>query len=133
MYALVRHLTLAALFVLLASSAHAQTPTTFTYQGRLQDAGTAANGHYVFRVTPYNAASGGVPLAPPFETAPATVLDGIFTTVLDFGTTVFTGAPVWLQIEVRPSSGSFELLAPRQAVHPTPYEINADTVDGLDS
>src|SRR5688572_8399322 len=133
MVASLRNLALAALFVVLASSAHAQTPTTFTYQGRLQDAGTAANGDYVFRVTPYNAASIGVPLAPPFETAAVPVLGGIFTTALDFGTTVFTGGPVWLQIEVRPASGSFELLAPRQAVYPAPYAINADTIDGLDS
>ena len=129
-----RRIVLAAVLTLsLASLAWAQASTTFTYQGRLLDAGQPANGNYILRMTPYSAASGGVQLAPAFETAAVPVLDGIFTTELDFGASAFAGGPVWLQIEVRNAAGSFELLAPRQPVRPAPYAINADTVDGLDS
>lgn len=129
-----RGIVLATVLTLsLTSMASAQTSTTITYQGRLEDAGAPANGDYMLRMTPYSAASDGMQLAPAFETAAVPVLDGVFTAELDFGASVFTGGQVWLQIEVRSAAGSFELLAPRQPVRPAPYAINADTVDGLDS
>src|SRR5688572_33265467 len=117
-----RRIVLAAVLMLsltsLTSVASGQASSTFTYQGRLQDSGAPANGNYILRMTPYSAASGGVQLAPAFETATVPVLDGVFTTELDFGTSAFAGGPVWLQIEVRSAAGSFELLAPRQPVRP---------------
>jgi hypothetical protein len=59
------------------------------------------------------------------------VVDGIFSTTLDFGAGVFLGGPVWLAIEVQAPASSFILLAPRQPVTPTPYAMNADKVGGL--
>ena len=48
----------------LALPAFAQTPTTFTYQGRLYNNGVLANGSYVLRITPYNQLTGGSTLGP---------------------------------------------------------------------
>lgn len=111
----------------------AQTATTFTYQGRLYNNGLLANGSYALRITPFGVASGGAQLAAPQTIASVTVVDGIFSTTLDFGASVFLGSPVWLAIEVQAPSSSFVLLAPRQPVTPTPYAINADKLDGLDA
>jgi hypothetical protein len=62
-----------------------------------------------------------------------TVLDGYFTVELDFGDE-FDGTALWLQIEVQgPGDPGFTVLSPRQPLSPTPYAINADMLDGLDS
>ena len=111
----------------------AQTPTTFTYQGRLYDSAVPADGNYVLRITPFGQASGGAALAPAIDTPPLNVVEGIFSTTLDFGASVFLGAPVWLEIQVQAPGGSFQLLTPRQPVNATPYAINADKLDGLDA
>src|SRR5437660_3428892 len=54
---------------------------------------------------------------------------------LDFGTSVFSGAPAWLEIGVRPaeSLANFTILAPRQLLTPTPYAIytlKAESLNG---
>ena len=118
---------------LMPAVATAQGSSAFTYQGRLYDNGALANGSYVLRITPYAVATGGIQLAPAFDTPPLDVVDGIFSTTLDFGASVFLGAPVWLEVQVQAPSSGFVLLTPRQPVTPAPYAINADKVDGLDA
>lgn len=124
------------LFLLLACAALAalaQSATTFTYQGRLYNNGQLANGNYVLRVRPYTAATDGTALASSLDTPALNVIDGIFSTTLDFGSAVFTGGPVFLDIQVQAPASSFVQLSPRQPVTPTPYAINADKLDGLDA
>ncbi len=122
------------LFLLLSITALASlAQTTFTYQGRLYNNGQLANGSYNLRITPFSLATGGAQLAAPLTIPAVNVVDGIFSTTLDFGNSVFLGSPVWLATEVQASSSSFVLLAPRQPVTPTPYAINADKLDGLDA
>ena len=111
----------------------AQTPTTFTYQGRLYNNGALVNGSYVLRITPFDQPTGPTQLAPPLTTPALNVVDGIFSTTLDFGAGVFNGGPVWLAIEVQAPASGFVLLSPRQPVTPTPYAMNADKVGGLDA
>jgi len=126
----------ALLFLLLSSAAltaFAQTGTTFTYQGRLYNNGQLANGSYVLRVRPYSAVTDGTALASSLDTPALNVVDGIFSTTLDFGNAVFTGSPVFLDIQVQAPASSFVQLSPRQPVTPTPYAINADKLDGLDA
>ena len=118
-------LSLAALGGPLATAALAQG-TAFTYQGRLDDGGTPATGLYDLSFTVYNAATGGIS-AGTRSVDNVGVTNGLFTVTLDFGGGVFTGAPEWLEIAVRPgaSTGAYTGLAPRQAVTPTPYALYA--------
>ena len=51
-------LYVALVLLLAASAARAQT-TTFTYQGKLTDGGTPANGSYDLQFTLWDAVSGG--------------------------------------------------------------------------
>ena len=126
---------LAALLLaaLLAPLALAQTGTAFSFQGRLYDSGVQAHGEVLLRITPWDSESGGIPLASPLETGPLALEEGVFTTTLDFGPTVFLGTPVWLAIEADTGTG-YVLLEPRQAVVPTPYAMHAESVavDGVD-
>lgn len=121
------------LLSLLALAVHAQTATTFTYQGRLYNNGQLANGSYVLRIRPHSTLTGESPLASALDTLALTVVDGIFSTTLDFGAGVFSGGPVFLDIQVQAPASSFVQLSPRQPVTPTPYAINADKLDGLDA
>ena len=107
----------------------AQT-TAFTYQGRLNDSGGAANGTYDLSFGLYDAAGGGNQVGNSITNSPVAVSGGTFATLLDFGTGVFPGASRWLQIGVRTngSVGAFTPLNPRQALTASPYAITAGDV-----
>jgi hypothetical protein len=98
--------------------------TFFTYQGRLNDNGSPANGHYDLRFSLYDASAGGLQLGGTINrTVDAT--NGLFSADMDFGSN-FNGAQRWLQLEVRTNGGgSFTALSGRQEITPTPYAIYA--------
>jgi len=79
---------LAALLCLTGSAS--ALSTGFTYQGRLTDGGTPADGAYDFQFNLYAAAVGGAALTSPVTLEDVTVTDGLFTVQLDFGA-VFEG------------------------------------------
>jgi hypothetical protein len=108
-------------------SVQAQT-TALTYQGRLNSGGVPANGVYDLQFTLYDAGLGGNPVGSPVALAAVSVTNGLFTVALDFGSGVFTGAALWLEVGVRPTgNGSFVILAPRQGVTASPYALYAPT------
>jgi len=66
--------------------------TAFTYQGRLNDNGAAANANYDLRFTIYDAITNGAAQSAPLTSAPTAVSNGLFSVTLDFGSGVFPGA-----------------------------------------
>src|SRR5437588_9302853 len=106
--------------------------TSFTYQGRLTDAGNPANGAFDLQFTIYDWATNGTALARPITNAPTSVSNGLFTITLDFGPSAFDGTAHWLEIAVRPggSAGGFTPLNPRQPLTPAPYALYALTPAG---
>src|SRR5438105_7370064 len=118
-------LLLAAMLNLQPSTMTAQT-TAFTYQGRLIDAGGPANGSYDLQASLQDAASNII--AGPLI-APALVSNGLFTIILDFGSSAWPGADRWLQLAVRTNGGgAFTPIFPRQPLTPAPYAIRAGAV-----
>jgi hypothetical protein len=113
--------------------------TAFTYQGKLTDSGNATNGQYDFQFKLYDTATvgTGTQQGNPVSVSNVTVTGGIFTAQLDFGacSSCFDGAPRFLEIAVKPTSGStFTTVSPRQPITSEPYAIrsrNAATADGL--
>lgn len=100
--------------------------TGFTYQGRLNDGAKSADGIYDLRFTIFDSSGGPGIVAGPLTKSPVGVTNGLFTSVLDPGTGVFTGADRWLEIGVRTNGGgAFTALSPRQKLTPTPYAIFA--------
>jgi hypothetical protein len=99
--------------------------TAFTYQGRLDDGGSAANGTYDFEFKLYDAASGGSEVGSTVTKGDVAVTDGLFTVELDFGSGAFTGDARWLEIGVRAgsSTGAYTTLTPRQPLRPAPYAL----------
>jgi hypothetical protein len=98
--------------------------TSFTYQGRLKDAGSLANGEYDFQFTLHDAPTADSPVAGPVTIENYGVVGGLFTVQLDFGQ-VFSGDARYLEIGVRPgnSGGSYTSLTPRQELTPAPYAL----------
>jgi len=104
--------------------------TAFTYQGRLTDNGTPANGVYDLRFTIYDDIIGGNRVGNPITNASVAVAEGTFTVTLDFGSGIFPGANRWLEIGVRTNgpAGAFTTLSPLQAFTAAPYAITAGAV-----
>src|SRR6266516_4624033 len=77
--------------------------TAFSYQGRLNDSGSPANGSYDLRFTLYNASNNGAVFSTLTNTA-TDVSNGLFTAALDFGG-VFNGSNYWLELAARTNGG----------------------------
>jgi hypothetical protein len=99
----------------------------FTYQGRLTDDASPANGIYDLRFILYDAESGGAQVGLTVEKANVVVTNALFTTELDFGAESFDGNARWMEIAIRPGTetGAYTVLSPRQPITPVPYALFA--------
>jgi hypothetical protein len=103
----------------------------FTYQGRLIDSNTPADGLYDLRFRLYDAPTGGNQLGAEIDVNDLDLMDGYFTVGLDFGNGLFDGNKRWLEIAVRPGDSNDPndrvIVDPRQEIRPTPYASHAMT------
>jgi len=108
--------------------------TAFTYQGRLIDANSAADGLYDFQFKLYDANVAGAQKGSTINDGQVDVIDGYFTVALDFGSGIFDGNDRWLEIGVRAGElddpNVYTLLSPRQKLAATPYALYAKTPAG---
>src|SRR5947209_1521801 len=95
-------MVIAVALLLSASDASAQT-SSFTYQGRLTDGGTPANGNYDFQFALFDSLSGGTQIGSTQTISTVSVVNGIFTVTLDFGAGSFPGANRFLEIGTKAS------------------------------
>ena len=118
----------------LIALASAQTlgQTAFTYQGELRAAGLPASGLHDVRFRLYDGASSVTQIGSTLCVDNVTVVDGKFTTTLDFGSQFAGTQGRFVEIEVRADTGltcaslaGFTVLAPRQAITPAPRAIAA--------
>ena len=109
----------------------------FTYQGRLTDNESPANGAYDMRFTLHSASSGAnTQVGGTIQIASVIVTNGLLREELDFGASPFDGEDRWLEIGVRPggSTNAFTVLDPRQRLSPSPYALfapNAAMANGV--
>jgi len=110
--------------------------TAFTFQGRLLDADSPADGLYDFQFRLFDDPNTilGKQIRGTIDVNELDVIDGYFTVALDFANgepNVFNGRARWLEIGVRPGAlndpNEYVVLLPRQEVTPTPYAIYAKT------
>src|SRR5262245_55919796 len=86
--------------VFLGRIAGAPLGTAFSYQGQLNDGGQPGNGRYDLQFSLYAVATGGTPVGLSALREGVAVKDGLFTTLVDFGTDVFQGDEYWLELAV---------------------------------
>jgi hypothetical protein len=109
--------------------------TAFTYQGRLNDNGSPADGLYDFQFKLFDESSDeGNQVGNDLYLPEVDVTDGYFTVELDFADpNIFSDDALWLQIGVRPGEledpSEYTLLSPRQKITPTPYALYAKNAD----
>ena len=106
--------------------------TAFTYQGRLMDTNSPADGLFDFQFKLYDSVSDGNQTGGDVNKPQVDVIDGYFTVLLDFNDPcAFTGEARWLEIGVRPGEENdpceYTPLVPRQEVTPTPYALYAES------
>src|SRR6185503_1083884 len=117
----------------LCDMACAQT-TTFTYQGKLTEGSSPANGSYDLQFALFDNLAGGTQIGPTLTRAGTNVAGGIFTVQLDFGAGAFPGASRFLEIGTRPAGGgTFTILTPRQQISATPYAVRSLTASTADT
>jgi hypothetical protein len=102
--------------------------TAFTYQGRLNSAGTPASGNYDLAFALFDSPTGGASVGGFVQLTAVAITNGLFTVTIhtngEFGATAFNGLARWLEIGVRTNGGAgFTTLAPRQPLTPAPYAI----------
>src|SRR5262245_5960880 len=111
--------------LLLCGVNHALAQTTaFTYQGKLTDNGSPANGNYDLKFALFDDLSAGIETNHPQTLSNVPVVGGLFTVTLNFGPTAFVGPPRFLEISARPTGvGDFTRLTPRQPISSAPYAV----------
>lgn len=119
-------LVLGLLTVLVAPRAGAAPlSTAYTYQGQLQQGGSPVNGTADVQFTLWDAVVGATQVGGPVAVNNVSVVNGLFSVQIDFGSNVFNGDARWLQIAVRSPAGggAFTTLSPRQPVTAVPYAL----------
>ena len=98
----------------------------FTYQGRLNDNGQAANGTYDFQAYIFTAAEGGILLGQHSSLGTA-VANGLFQLEVQVDPNIFnSGGQRWLEIWVSAAGeNNWITLTPRQEIMPVPQAIYA--------
>ncbi len=86
-----KNLALLFSIIVLASGICLAQTSAFTYQGKLSDGGTPANGVYDMQFKLYNTAGALQGSANTVTNPTVQVVNGIFTVQLDFGATGFPG------------------------------------------
>jgi Chaperone of endosialidase len=117
-----------------ATVATAQT-TSFTYQGRFTDGGTAATGTYDMQFKLFDTASAGNQIGSTITNGAVSVSNGVFTVQLDYGAAAFSGADRYLEIGVRLAGDAnpYTILAPRQQLTSAVYAIRAGSATNADT
>jgi len=111
------------LFIIVGTASIQSAP--ITYQGQLQDGDQKANGIYDFQFRLARAENGYA--GPAISVERVSVTNGLFTVLLDFGSSAFDGTDLWLEIGVRTNGGDedYQTLRPRQPITATPYAMYA--------
>ncbi len=135
----------AALFVGFWPSLTSAQGTGFHFQGRLNDGTNPANGHYDLQFQLFDAIVGGNPIASLIQRPNTVLINGVFSTTLDFGPTAFNNPNiVFIEISVKPggSPNAYTILGPRQQLTVVPFAVramnstnadNADLLNGINS
>jgi hypothetical protein len=126
-----RNLFVLTLVVMLTGNiVAASMGTAFSFQGRLQQSGSPANGLYDFQFSLWDAASNGTLVGATQAVVGVTTSNGLFGAQLDFGSGPLGGSARWLEVGVRTNGGAFISLSSRQQLLPMPYAIMASNLLG---
>jgi len=107
----------------------AQT-TAFNFQGRLNDGTSPANGIYDLQFKLFDAITGGAQIGATVEKPNTMLVNGVFSTPLDFGAAAFSSGNRFIEISVRPngSPNAHIILGARQQILSVPFAVSANAL-----
>lgn len=120
-----------AIVLVLSTAGFAQT-SAFSFQGRLNDGSSPANGRYDLQFKLFDAITGGNQIGTTLDKANTMLVNGVFSTALDFGSAVFQSGDRFIEISVRPngSPNQHVILGGRQQILSVPFAVSAGTLQG---
>ncbi len=120
--------------IAIAASSYAQT-TAFNFQGRLNDGANPANGRYDLQFKLFDALVGGAQVGTTNDRPNLLLTNGVFSTTLDFGGSVFGGSDRFVEISVRPSGSpnAYVVLGARQQILAAPFSVRAANATQADN
>jgi Chaperone of endosialidase len=131
------NLVLATLLLGLTMTVTQAQTTSFTYQGRFTDGGTAANGTYDMQFKLFDTANAGAgnQIGSTITNGAVLVSNGVFTVQLDYGAPAFPGADRYLEMGVRLAGDAnpYTILSPRQQLTSAVYAIRAKSAATADT
>ncbi len=119
---------LLTVFIVLFSMTAAAQGTGFNFQGRLNDGTSPANGQYDLQFQLFDAIAGGNSISPLVPRPNTVLINGVFSTTLDFGSTAFNSPnSVFIEISLKPggSTNAYTILGPRQQLTVVPFAVRA--------
>ncbi len=117
-----------SMFIVLTTATALAQSTAFSFQGRLNDGTNPANGRYDLEFRLFNAITGGAQIGSTLARPNTILINGVFSTTLDFGAAAFNNNPnLFIEIAVRPngSTNALTILGPRQQITSVPLAIRA--------
>ena len=108
----------------------------FSFQGRLNDGNTPANGAYDLQFKLYDAIAGGNQIGSMVDRPNTVLANGVFSVTLDFGPAAFNNpASVFIEIAVKPngSPNAYTILGPRQQLTVVPFAVRAMNATNADN
>lgn len=127
---LLRH-TCFMIFLIFGWLSQVSASTAFTYQGQLKNASGVVTSTCQMQFSLYDAATDGSQVGTTVSKTDLSVVNGLFTTQLDFGSSAFDGNARWLEIAVQCGSDSAMTTLSRQALTSVPYAIHALSVSSI--
>lgn len=109
--------------------------TAFNFQGRLNDGTIPANGRYDLQFKLFSAIAGGSQVGATLDRPNLLLINGVFSTTLDFGGAAFNGADRFVEISLRPngSPNAYVILGGRQQILSVPYSVRAANATNADN
>jgi len=108
----------------------------FSFQGKLNDGANPANGRYDLEFKLFDSVVGGTQIGPTVLRPNTTLINGVFSTSLDFGAQTFQNPnATFIEISIKPngSPNTFTILGPRQQLTVVPYASRAQNATNADN
>jgi hypothetical protein len=133
---ILQRIFIAFIFVVLSVGTVFAQGNGFNFQGRLNDGTNPANGRYDLQFRLYDAIAGGNPIGAVLSRPNTTLINGVFSVTLDFGTTAFNSPnSIFIEIALRPngSPNAYTILGPRQQLTVVPFAVRAANATNADT
>ncbi|HQU82508.1 MAG TPA: hypothetical protein PKY59_05275 [Pyrinomonadaceae bacterium] len=108
----------------------------FSFQGKLNDGTSPANGRYDLEFKLFDAITGGTQIGPTVSRPGTTLINGVFSVALDFGAQAFQNPnSIFIEIAIRPfgSPNQLTILGPRQQLTVVPFASRSQNATNADS